>query len=412
MEILYVLLVVLLVTRLGAEIAERLGQAALVGELIAGVALGVVAVQFAEALPVLSDLGDDEVFQAITDLGIFFLMLLAGTELQPRELTESSKGALAVALGGTVVPFAMGMSLGWLYLPESELKVAQALFLGVALAVTAIPIALKVLMDLDQLESKAGRMIVSAAVIDDVLSLLLLAVLTSVIRTGSMPDPGMVVRLIAQIGAFFAITIVVGRYGFPQASRWLKSARVEEFEFSALLIAALAFAMLAEALGLHFIMGAFVAGLFFSRGTPDPETFEDVKTKVSGVTTGFLAPVFFASIGLHLNFTAFLEIPVFLALIIVVAIVGKVIGAGATALCFGMDARDAATVGVGMSGRGAVELIVADVALRAGLFSTPEPPPPVVDSLFSAVVIMAITTTLLMPLGLKWIVSLRALGSR
>jgi Kef-type K+ transport system membrane component KefB len=165
--------------------------------------------------------------------------------------------------------------------------------------------------------------------------------------------------------------------------------------------------MLAEALGLHFIMGAFVAGLFFSRGTPDPDTFEDVKKKVSGITSGFLAPVFFASIGLHLSFAAFVDIPYFLALIIAVAIAGKVIGAGIAAAIVGLNTRDALTVGVGMSGRGAVELVVADVALRAGLFSAPDPTPPVVASLFSAIVIMAIATTLLMPMGLKWSVSMR-----
>lgn len=402
-----ILLVVLVVTRIGAEIAQRLGQAALVGELIAGVVLGVVAAQFSGMLPVLADLGDNEVFLAITDLGIFFLMLLAGIELQPRELTESSKGSLAVAVAGTLVPMAMamGMGLGWYFLPESDLKGAQTLFLGVALAVTAIPVAVKVLMDLGQLESKAGRMIVSAAVIDDVLSLLFLAMLTSVIRTGSAPDLAAIGWLSGQIAAFFAITVAIGHYGFPRASRWLKRARVEELEFSALLIAALGYAMLAEALGLHFIMGAFVAGLFFGRGTPDPDTFEDVKKKVSGITTGFLAPVFFASIGLHLSFAAFVEIPVFLALIVIVAIAGKVIGAGATAAAVGMNARGALTVGVDMSGRGAVELVVADVALRAGLYSAPDPTPPAVASLLSTVVTMAIATTLLMPLGLKWIAS-------
>lgn len=403
MQILYILLVVLVVTRIGAEIAQRLGQAALVGELIAGVLLGVGAGLF--SLPVLADLGDNEIFLAITDLGIFFLMLLAGIELRPRELMESSKGSLAVAIAGTFVPMAMGMGLGWYFLPESNLKGAQTLFLGVALAVTAIPVAVKVLMDLGQLESKAGRMIVSAAVIDDVLSLLLLAILTSVIQSGSLPDLAAIGWLAGQITAFFAITIAIGRYGFPWASRLLKRARVEELEFSTLLIAALGFSMLAEALGLHFIMGAFVAGLFFSRGTPDPDTFEDVKKKISGITTGFLAPIFFASIGLHLSVAAFVEIPLFLALIIVVAIAGKVIGAGLTAKAFGMGTRDALTVGVGMSGRGAVELVVADVALRAGLFTAPDPAPPVVASLFSAVVIMAIATTLLMPIGLKWIAS-------
>ncbi len=404
MEILYILLVILVVTRIGAEIAQRSGQAALVGELIAGVVLGVVAGQFSGALPVLAELNDNEVFQAITDLGIFFLMLLAGIELQPRELAESSKGSLAVAIAGTAIPMAMGMGMGWYFLPESDLKGARTLFLGVALAVTAIPVAVKVLMDLGQLETSAGRMIVSAAVIDDVLSLLLLAVLTSVIRTGSLPDIATLGWLSGQIAAFFVITLAIGHYGFPWAGKWLKRAHVEELEFTALLIAALGFAMLAEALGLHFIMGAFVAGLFFSRRTPDPETFDGVKTKVSGITSGFLAPVFFASIGLHLSFAAFVEIPVFLLLIVVVAIAGKVLGAGITARLVGMSTRNALAVGVGMSGRGAVELVVADVALRAGLFTMAQPSP-VVDSLFSSVVVMAIVTTLLMPIGLRWVLS-------
>jgi Kef-type K+ transport systems, membrane components len=404
MEILYILLVLLVLTRLSAEIARRLGQAALVGELIAGVVLGVIASRFSQSLPILSDLEHDRVFRAITDLGIFFLMLLAGTELQPRQLTESSKGALAVAIGGTVVPLAMGMGLGWYFLPSSEFRLAQSLFLGVALAVTAIPVALKVLMDLGQLETRAGRMIISAAIVDDVLSLLLLGVLTSVIRTGTSPDLVALGALAIQIIAFFAITIVLGHFAFPLASRWLKRARIEEFEFSAVLIAALAYAMLAEALGLHFIMGAFVAGLFFGRETPDTDTFEDVQRKISGITTGFLAPVFFASIGLHLSFTAFTDAPFFLVLMLVVAIAGKLIGASLPAYWCGLGARDALTVGVGMTGRGAVELVVADVALRAGLFSVPQPLPPLVASLFSAVVVVAIGTTLLMPLGLRAVI--------
>lgn len=402
MDIFYVLLVVLLVSRLGAEIAERFGQAALAGELLAGVVLGVAAGQLAGMFPELSDLGENPVFLGITDLGIFFLMLRAGMELQPRELAESSMGAVAVAISGTAVPLALGIGLGWYFLPESELKVAQALFVGVALAVTAIPVAVKVLMDLGQLNSKAGNMIVSAAVIDDVLSLLLLAILTSMIRSGAVPDAASVAGLIAEITVFFAITIAIGRYGFPMASRWLKRARVAELEFSALLIVAFAFAVLAEALGLHFILGAFVAGLFFSQRTPDEATYKLVETKVSGMTMGFLAPIFFVSIGLHIQFQAFVDIPLFLVLLVVMAILGKVVGAGIVAALFGLTKRDALTVGIGMSGRGAVELVVADVALRAGLFSQPDPPSPEVANLFSAVVVMAIATTLLMPIGLKW----------
>jgi Kef-type K+ transport system membrane component KefB len=152
---------------------------------------------------------------------------------------------------------------------------------------------------------------------------------------------------------------------------------------------------------MHFILGAFLAGLFFVRGTFDEKTYEDVFRKTSGLTTGFLAPVFFASIGLHLDLQALWSVPGLVVLLIVVATLGKLLGAGGGALAFGFSARESLAIGSAMNARGAVELIVADIALRAGLFSLPDPPPPEVSNLFSAVVIMAVVTTLITPGALK-----------
>src|SRR5690606_18217418 len=130
--------VLLVLTRLGGEIAARLGQPALVGELVAGIALGLVVARSGGLFPVLSELPENEVFLAITDLAIFFLMLFAGIELKPRELARGSATAFAVALGGFLVPLAAGFGFAWLFLPESELKLVQALFVGTALAITAV----------------------------------------------------------------------------------------------------------------------------------------------------------------------------------------------------------------------------------------------------------------------------------
>ncbi len=392
---------ILITTRVAAEIAERLGQAALVGELMAGVILGLLAGQFPTTLPILAELSEDAVFHAITDLGIFFLMLLGGTELQPKKLVEGTRAAAWVAIGGMILPLALGTGLGWLMLPASQLKPAQALFLGVALAVTAIPVAVKALMDLGQLDSKVGQIIVSAAIVDDVLSLLLLAVLTAMISTGALPTLGELAMMGFHLLVFFGVSTVLGVYALPRLSRLLRKACASEAEFSGLLIFALAEALLAEALGLHFILGAFLAGLFFSRRTPDAKTFQDVKAKVSGVTTGFLAPVFFASIGFSLTFSTLSETPGFFAVVLVIAIVGKLVGAGLPALWSGLEKRDAAAVATGMVGRGAVELVIADIALRGGLFDAPEPVPPIVASLFPTVVLMAIITTLIAPVGLR-----------
>jgi Kef-type K+ transport system membrane component KefB len=403
MEILYVLLVLLIATRAFGELAVRGGQPALVGELLAGVLLGIVVTHNSEAFPVLAELSEDRVFAAVTDLGIFFLMLMAGLELRPKKLAEASGRAVLVAVGGLLLPLALGIGLGWWLLPESDLHSAQSLFLGVALAITAVPVSVGVLLSLGKLDTALGRMIVSAAIVDDVLSLLLLAVLTAVLQTGSIPDASAMLVLAGKIALFFALAIPAGLYVLPWLGRRVAALQGDEFEFSFLVLAGLAYAVLAESLSIHFLIGAFLAGLFFVRRTIDEETYDDVFGKVSALTHGFFAPVFFASIGIHLEAGALLDAPLFLAALVLVATVGKLVGAGLPARLSGMSTRDSLAVGIGMNARGAVELIVADVAFRAGLFALPDPPHPIVTSLYSAVVLTAIVTTFATPIGLKWL---------
>ncbi len=400
MELLYILLVLLVATRVFGEAAERIGQPPLVGEIIAGILIGLVARASEAAFPVLSGLGDNEVFVAITELGMFFLMLLAGLEMRPRSLARASGSALAVAFGGLLLPLALGVALAGLYFPPSSARVAQILFLGVALAITAVPVSVRVLIDLGALESRVGRVIVSAALFDDVLGLVLLAILAAVLETGAAPGLEGLVALFAKVGLFFAVSVVGGLWLYPRLGCTLRRLRVEEIEFSGLLIVALGYALLAELLDMHFIIGAFVAGLFFVRGTIDEETYDDVMVKVNGLTKGFLAPLFFASIGLHLELGAVAQVPGFMFALVAVAVVGKVAGAGAAARAIGLTGREALAVGAGMNARGAVELVVADVALRAGLFAHPKPPPPVIASLYSAVILMAVVTTLMTPVVL------------
>jgi Kef-type K+ transport system membrane component KefB len=403
MEILYVLLVLLVATRALGELAVRLGQPALVGELLAGVLLGVVVVHHSAAFPILAELPENPVFASLTDLGIFFLMLMAGLELRPAKLAEAPGRAVFVAIGGLSLPLVLGLGLGWGMLPPSELRAPQSLFLGVALAITAVPVSVGVLLSLGRLDTPVGRMIVSAAIVDDILSLLLLALLTAVLQSGSVPDLGALLVIIGKVGLFFAVAAPAGRFLFPWIGRKVAAFHAEEFEFSFLILAGMAYAVLAEALGIHFLIGAFLAGLFFVRRTIDEETYEDVLRKVNALTQGFFAPVFFASIGLHLDAGALLETPLFVGALVLVASAGKLLGAGGPARLAGMSRRDSLAVGIGMNARGAVELIVADVAFRAGLFTLPEPPHPIVASLYSAVVITAIITTLATPIGLGWL---------
>jgi len=405
MELFYILLVLLFTTRLFGELAVRFKQPALVGELVSGIVLGVIVRNYSETFVILDSLEDNKVFGAVSDLAIFFLMLLAGIEMQPGNLARGSVGSLFVALGGMLLPLAAGFGLAWYYIPESPFKIPQSLFLATSLSITAVPVAVRVLLDLGYLETRIGSTIISAAIFDAVLSLILLASMTALIHTGGFPDLLQILLLSGEALLFFVIAILVGHTLFPLGGRLLKSFRSDEIDFTALLVVAFAFALLAELLELHFILGAFLAGLFFVQRTIDLPAYEAVKARVSGITIGFLAPIFFASIGMHFDIASAIAVPNFIILLIVTAFLCKLIGAGLPALLFGFSFREAAAVGVGMSARGAVELIIADIALRAGLFDVPQPVPDIIRHLFPSVVIMALATTLLTPLVLRQILT-------
>jgi Kef-type K+ transport system membrane component KefB len=400
-HLLYILLILLLVTRIGSEIAVRLKQPALVGELLGGVLLGILVVSAPESAEAIAELDQDQTFQAVLDLAVFFLMLLAGIEMRPADLAKATGKALPIAMTGMFLPLALGFGLGWWWLPESDWKLAQSLFIGVALAITAVPVAVKVLMDFDRLQTPVGQVIVAAAVIDDVLSLLLLAVLTSIISADQSVTPGLLLEVGLNVAIFFAVAWTAGRYLLPRAGRLVEKLASAHADLSLLIIFALALSVLAEWLGMHFLIGAFAAGLLFTRNIVGKGTHEALRSQTQAITLGFLAPVFFASIGIHLNLAAVIEAPLFLVILLLTATAGKLVGAGLTARLSGFSNRDALAIGSAMNARGAVEIIIADIALRAGLFSHPEPTPAAIDYLFSGIVIMAIVTTLFTPLSLR-----------
>lgn len=401
MHLLYILLILLLITRVGAEIAVRLRQPALVGELLAGVLLGVLVVAAPDSAEAIADLDSDKTFQAILDLAIFFLMLLAGIETRPKDLARASGKAIPIALAGMLLPLLLGFVVGWWWLPASEWRFAQSLFIGVALAITAVPVAVKVLMDLDRLQTPIGQVIIAAAVIDDLLSLILLAVLTAIITSGEALTPGSLLKILVSVAAFLALSWAIGRFVLPAVGRHLRKLESEHSDMSLLIIFALALSVLAEWLHMHFLIGAFAAGVVFTRNVAGEKAHEQLQIQTRAITLGFLAPVFFASIGIHLDLSAIVAAPLFLLVLLIAAFAGKLVGAGIAARVVGFDGRDSLAIGAAMNARGAVEIIVADIALRAGLFDKPEPTPPAIDYLFSAVVIMAIVTTLTSPVALR-----------
>jgi len=396
-ELLLTILVILIAARLTGELMLRVGQAALVGELLAGIFLGILITYI--PLPQFAGIADQEVFKAITGLGIFFLMFMSGMEIDLKELVKASKKGVVVGLGGVILPLISGYMLGQAFFPESEYKFIQSFFLGVALSITAIPVLSRILIDLKIFRTKLGNTLISAAIIDDICALILLAVLTATMAGGA--TGGDFVLLLGKVAGFLVVAYIIGKFVMPSLGKQLHRLKSKEIEFSIALIIALFLGVAAEYSGMHFIIGALAAGMFIRAGSFGSKVVEDIQDKVSGITLGFLAPIFFVSIGLYIDFSAFVTVPFFVLAVLIVAIIGKVVGCGLPARLSGFSTRESLAIGIGMNGRGAVELIVVAVALEAGLFAQPVPTPPIITAIFSSIVIMAIITTLMTPIGVK-----------
>jgi Kef-type K+ transport system membrane component KefB len=404
LTIFFELLLVLVLARLFGEGAVRLGQSAAMGELLAGIGLAGLALVLGPKLPFFTNLIHSDAFQAAATVGIFSLMLMAGIELKPSEIAEHSVGAFFVALGGALVPLGLGIALGLAMLPESDARLMQALLIGVALAITAIPASVRILGDLGLLNAPVGRIIIAAALFDDVLGLLMLAVLTALLNTGAIPGPWDLVMLMAKVALFFAVTVGLGVHAYPRVSRGLETLQATALEFSVIIAVALIYGVLAEVLGMHWIMGAFMAGLFFEPERVGIRAYNGIKLIFGGVTAGFFGPVFFASIGARIDFSSLTAAPGFLVALILFAFLGKFIGAGLPAYWSGLGQRDAIAVGVGMSSRGAVELVVLSIAVEAGIIATTSGGVGDVRAhIYSCLVIMAVVTTLATPALLRLI---------
>ena len=299
------------------------------------------------------------------------------------------------------MPLVGGFGLAWLFLPDSDLKPVQALLTGIALSISAIPAIVKMLTELGLLHTRVGEILVSAAIFDDVLGLFLLAVLLSIMDNGVFPDIATLLLMLAKVAAFFAITVTLGVHVYPRVSRGIKAMQGAAIEFSAITIVALAYGLLAELLGMHWILGAFMAGLYFEKTRVGRREYNEIRLICGTLTRGVLGPLFFVSIGLQVDLSAVTAVPVFLSLLIAVAFLGKLIGAGIPALLCGLQRQEAAIVGIGMSARGAVELVLLSIALESGIFSQAGQEDPIVSHLFSSLVIVGVITTLLAPIILR-----------
>lgn len=385
------IILILLVAWVLGDLFQRLRMPRLLGELLAGLVLGP---------PLLGWVEPREAMTVLSDLGIFFLMFYSGMEMDPHELLEHFWLCLAVAVGGFAVPFALGFAVALWF----GATVLQSLFMAMGLSVTALAVGARVLQDMEIQHSKVGHIIIGAAIVDDILALISFSVLTGLAKTGQV-DPWQVLLLLGEVAAFFSLTILVGHFILPRFTRRLTDEEAKGFTFA--LTAALVMGFLAETVGLHLIIGAFLAGQFVRKEVVEPELYYRLHDRFFNIIYGFLGPIFFVSLSFHVNMNLPAQDWWFLAAIIGVAIVGKVGGCALPALIMRRNLGEAAVIGLGMNGRGAVELIVAKAVLLLsyGLMETQVITEPLLtQSQFTILILMAFVTTFLTPLTLRAVV--------
>jgi len=379
---------VLVAAKLLSELAERVGQPAVLGELIAGVLLG------GSLLGVVPDQGPGaDIFHVLAELGVVLLLFEIGLETDLRELFRVGTASLLVATVGVILPFALGFTY-WAFIPHAasggttDLTTA-AIFVGATLTATSVGITARVLSDLGQMHTAEARIIIGAAVIDDVLGLVILS-LVSGLAAGAPPGPWGVVRTLGVAVGFLVIAVLVGRYAAPRLFDLVVRMRVRYV----LLVFAIAFALALSAVaamaGSALIIGSFAAGLILS----GINQFDTVDREVRPVVSIF-APVFFVSVGSSVNLRLLnptlsesAGILGMAAILTLLAIVGK-LAAGWAAPWVRFRRL---VVGVGMVPRGEVGLIFADIGRRAGILN---------EAVFGAILLMIMATTFVAPPGLK-----------
>ncbi len=381
----------LFVARVLGELAERLHQPAVLGELLAGILLGPtvlgnVAPGFAGFL--FPEHGPNAVvLEAIATLAIVFFLLVAGIEVDLSTVWRQGNIGLKVGIVGMVIPFALGLLAAWVAPralgrePDADALVF-ALFLATALSITALPVIAKTLMDLGLYRSDMGMAVVSAAIFNDLVGWIAFAIIMGMMGTVSAHSHSIPLTITLTLG-FVAVMLTLGRWAIHRVLPALQAyTRWPGGVLSFALILALFGATFTEWIGIHAIFGSFIVGVALGDSS---HLRERTRVIIDQFVSFVFAPVFFASIGLRVNFVAHFD-PVLVLTILVVACLCKLAGGFLGARWGGMAKRDAWAVGFAMNARGAMEIILGLLALEAGIIR---------ERLFVAIVIMAIVTSML-----------------
>jgi Kef-type K+ transport system membrane component KefB len=384
LELLLVLFIIVIGAKLSGYLASRIGQPMVVGEITFGLLLGPTALNLI-AFPAFHHAEvTAETIHLMAELGVLLLMFLAGLETDLVAMRSVGLPALSSALGGVILPFLGGWGLGM----AAGMPVQEAIFIGTILTATSVSISAQTLIELGKLKSKEGMTILGAAVIDDVIGILMVSVVVAIFATGGASTPIWLVAL--KMVGYFIVAFLLA----PLARKFFNAFSkipVSEALLAAALIIAMIYGWSAEYFGgVAAITGSYIAGIILGRVAQKHE----LEDKAKALVYSLFVPIFFVDIGLRANLREALTGPlVWLGLgIVLIAIFAKLIGSGVGALVTGFNFREALRVGAGMISRGEVGLIVAGIGVQRGVIPT---------EVFSLMVLMVVATTLITPVLLR-----------
>ncbi|HST53169.1 MAG TPA: cation:proton antiporter [Pyrinomonadaceae bacterium] len=393
----------LLVGRLLGEVMQRMGQPAVMGQLVAGVLLGpsvLGALSPSLRHAVFPDSPEQKrMIDALSQFGVLMLLLLTGMETDLALVNRMKRTAVFTSLSGIILPFACGFTLGE-YIPEAMLpdpskRLATALFLATALSISSVKIVAMVIMEVGFLRRTVGQIILASAILDDTIGWIIIAIIGGIAGQGKVNLSGVGMSALGT-AAFLVFSFTLGRRAVAYVIRWTNDNLTIDFAvITAILVLMCAASLATDFIGVHTVLGAFVVGILVGQS---PILTGHIEEQLRGLIVALFMPVFFATAGLSVDLSVlrsvrFLE----LALgFILIASFGKVVGCYVGGRLGGLGNKQSTALAIGMNARGSTEVIVATVGLSMGVLTR---------DIFTLIVVMAITTTLITPPLLRWALS-------
>lgn len=397
------LILLLFFGRLLGEGMTRIGQPAIFGQLLAGVLLGPSV--FGAALPDLRHMVFPDtpalksMIDAVSQIGILLLLLLTGMETNLGLVNRKRRAVISTSLFGIAVPFACGVALAYALpaelIPSTTARLVTALFLGTALSISSVKIVAMVLLEVGAIRRDLGQLILATAILDDSLAWIIIAVISGIAAHGAVnfEHVGMSLALAA---LFLAASLTVGRRLVARVILWCNdNLAIEVPVISAILVITLAMALTTELIGVHTALGAFVAGILIGQS---PILTEHIEDELRGFIIAFFSPVFFAVAGLGMDLRTLLDptLLMFTLAVILIASIGKFLGALAGGMLGGLTWLESLALATGLNARGSTEVIIASIGLSMGALS---------NQLYTMIVAMAVITTMVMPPTLRWMMA-------